>query len=235
MSVMRYVVAGLVACVAVAGLALGFPDEEEPTGDKPDATVPDKEGAGDEEAVEEAPAWPKIADGVELIYPPPNAVILDGEFNVICKTKDATLDVDGEEFLWDAFEPPLCVARVSLYSGRNTLQIGQRKVEVFVGRTADDPGGPDGWPLVHSHPIRRNKRCADCHETKEQDGRIAVGDLLSHEACFKCHEEVEFELVHSHPLEPIEHCQMCHSPHGSTRKALLKAPIKKLCADCHDS
>lgn len=225
MSGKRYVAAGVVLCVAVAGLALGYPDETAPTGDKPTADPP----------VDEAAAAPKKVDGVELIYPPPNAVVLDGEFDVICKVEEGTLEVDGEQIPWEAFEPPLSVARVSLYSGRNAIRIGRREVEVFVGRTEDDPGGPDGWPLVHSHPIRRGKRCADCHETKEQDGRIAVGDLMSYEACFKCHEEVEFELTHSHPLEPIEHCQMCHSPHGSTRKSLLKAPVKKLCADCHDS
>ncbi len=62
-----------------------------------------------------------------------------------------------------------------------------------------------------------------------------MGELKSYKACFECHPAVEFEVVHSHPLEPIEHCQMCHGLHASKEEALLKAPVKELCADCHDS
>ncbi len=99
----------------------------------------------------------------------------------------------------------------------------------------DDPDGPDGWPMVRNHPISRKKRCTACHETKQEGDLTGVGELKSYKACFVCHDAVEFEAIHSHPLEPIEHCQMCHSPHGATEKALLKAPVKKLCAECHDS
>ena len=62
-----------------------------------------------------------------------------------------------------------------------------------------------------------------------------VGELKDYTACFECHGAVEFDVTHSHPLEPLEHCPMCHALHGSSREGLLKAPVKQLCADCHES
>ena len=174
-------------------------------------------------------------DGFEMIFPPDHSVLEAGNFSLICRANGGALEVDGELIDWQAFKPPLRVARVSLYSGRNSLKIGDKKVEVFVAGDPDDPGGPDGWPMVHKHRISRKKRCTACHETKLQGDLTEVGELKSYKACFECHESVEFEAIHSHPLEPIEHCQMCHSPHGSKEKFLLKAPAKKLCGECHDS
>ena len=176
-----------------------------------------------------------LADGFEMIFPPDRSVLEAGNFDVICKTNGGTLEVDGEVIDWQAFKPPLRVAHVSLYSGRNSLKIGDKQVEVFVAGDPDDPGGPAGWPLVRNHQISRKKRCTACHETKLQGELTEVGELKSYEACFKCHELVEFEAAHAHPLEPIEHCQMCHSPHRSKEEFLLKAPAKKLCGECHDS
>ena len=62
-----------------------------------------------------------------------------------------------------------------------------------------------------------------------------MGKLKDYKACFVCHPPVEFEAIHSHPLEPIEHCQDCHTLHSSSREGLLKAPVKKLCMECHDA
>ncbi len=174
-------------------------------------------------------------DVFEMIFPPDHSVLEAGSFSVICKANGGTLEVDGESIEWQDFKAPLRVARVSLYSGRNTLKIGDKQVEVFVADDPDEPGGPDGWPLVYNHRINRKKRCTACHETKREGDLTEVGELKSYKACLECHELVEFEAIHAHPLEPIEHCQMCHSPHSSKEKFLLKAPAKKLCDQCHDS
>lgn len=180
---------------------------------------------------------PAKGHGVKVLFPLDRCVLLSGDFDVICKTEQGALEVDGEQYEWEPFEPPLRVSHVSLYPGRNKLRIGARELEIFVAGNADQPGGPEGWQVWRNHPISGHgaKRCTACHETEQRSERISVGELKSYKACFECHRSVEFEAIHSHPLEPIEHCQMCHSLHGSTRKALLKAPIKKLCADCHDS
>ena len=175
--------------------------------------------------------------GVRLVFPPDRSVLVSGELDVICRAEQGALEVEGEQYEWEPFEPPLRVSRVSLYPGPNKLRIGSRQLEVFVAKTADQPGGPEGWQLCRNHPISGQgaKRCAACHQTQPRSELTGLGELKSYKACFECHRAVEFEAVHAHPLEPIEHCQMCHSLHSSTRKALLKAPIKELCADCHDS
>jgi predicted CXXCH cytochrome family protein len=180
---------------------------------------------------------PADAEQVELLYPPAGSVLPSGNFDVICRAPEGVLEVDGEVFRWEPFEPPLRVAHVSLYSGMNQLRIGRHQVDVFVARTAEEPGGPEGWPLVHSHPLSGSgaKRCAACHQTQQQSETVRLGELKSYEACFECHRAVEFEAIHTHPLEPLEPCQMCHGLHRSEREALLKAPIKKLCAECHES
>ena len=64
---------------------------------------------------------------------------------------------------------------------------------------------------------------------------VAVEAPKPYTACLECHKPLEFEAVHSHPLEPLKHCGSCHHLHGSPVKGLLQAPVKKLCAGCHDS
>jgi len=186
---------------------------------------------------EVTPKRPAKADGLVMVFPPNHSVLLSGELDLICKTEKGELEVEGELLQWEPFEPPLRVSHLSLYPGRNRIHIGSRNLEVFVARDDDNPGGPKGWKLCRSHPIEGvgAKRCAACHETRQRDQRTVLGDLKSYEACFRCHRATDFEVAHAHPLEPIEHCQMCHSLHGSNHKTLLKAPLKQLCADCHDS
>jgi predicted CXXCH cytochrome family protein len=83
--------------------------------------------------------------------------------------------------------------------------------------------------------IEGTKRCNDCHQHKKWEGRVIVGEPKGYKACLKCHDSVDFGAIHFHPLQPLEACQMCHSMHGSSQKALLKAPVKKLCGVCHES
>jgi len=221
------VTAGLACAVAMfaAELAAEKPGDDPAAGD----------GVAGDPAAGEKPAGDDT--GVEVLYPPDKAVLPSGNFDVICRGDAAALRVDGELHRWEPFEPPVRVARVSLYCGPNTLQIGRKRVEVFVAETALEPGGPEGWPMWRGHPMDGSgtARCGDCHEIEGRGDGAALGRFAGHKACFKCHDSVDFEAIHSHPLEPIEACQMCHAIHGSKEKALLKAPAKKLCDECHES
>jgi len=192
------------------------------------------------ELAAQPPAEPPPAGddaGVEVLYPPDKAVLPSGDFDVICRAEKARLHVDGESYPWEPFEPPVRVAHVSLYCGPNTLEIGRKRIEVFVAETAARPGGPDDWPIWHKHPISGSgeERCGKCHEMETLGDGVAVGRFAGYKACFECHKAVEFEAIHAHPLEPIEACQMCHALHAAREEVLLKAPAKKLCAECHES
>jgi len=173
-------------------------------------------------------------DGV--LFPPDRAVLLSGSFDVICRTDQKSLEVDGQPREWEPFDPPLHVAHLRLSPGMHEIRIGDQRREVVVALNEDEHDGPADWAIHRRHTMNHEEgRCADCHQTGKQNGRITVGELKSYEACFQCHQPVDFDVIHSHPLEPIEHCETCHALHGSPRKALLKAPAKKLCADCHDA
>ncbi len=178
--------------------------------------------------------------GVNVVLLSDRSVLLGGKFDLICTAEQATLRVDQRPQRWEPFEPPLRVWRLNLPPGLHALKIGSRPLEVFVADKVDhagEHGGPEGWEVCRSHPIKGQgaDRCGACHEIQQRDGRTSVGRLKSYQACFECHRSVDFDVTHSHPLEPIEHCQMCHQLHGSPRKALLKAPVKQLCAECHES
>lgn len=172
-------------------------------------------------------------DGV--LFPPDRAVLLSGSFDVIWKGEGAALEIDGREREWEPFQPPLYVAHVRLSPGLHELRIGEQRRRLVVALNEEEHDGPEDWPLLHRHEMNTNpNRCGDCHANTKQLDRTVVGEVRSPDACLECHKPVDFEVTHSHPLEPIEHCEMCHALHGSTRKGLLKAPVKKLCADCHD-
>lgn len=170
-------------------------------------------------------------DGVAMVFPPDKCVVFDGCFDVICKSKeDSILDAEGELVEWEAFESPVRVASVSLYSGANTLQIGDRKVEVFVARDADNPGGPNGWKIYRMHAMAGSgaKRCGKCHEIQQESNVAKVGNPKSPEqSCLTCHETDELKGTHAQVLKPLEDCWKCHDVHGSPYEHLLKAPVEK--------
>ena len=172
----------------------------------------------------------------DVLFPPDQAVLLSGSFDVIWKGEGGALEVDGRPREWEPFQPPLHVAHLRLSPGMHELRIGDRRRQLVVALNEEEHDGPDDWPQLRQHQMNTNEnRCGDCHETSKQLDRTAVGELRSPHACLECHEPVDFEITHSHPLKPIEHCETCHALHGSPHKGLLKAPAKKLCADCHDS
>jgi len=187
-------------------------------------------------AVTQTPQEGPAAEKVKVVFPPNHAVLLSGSFDVITKAGEGTLKVDGTPRQWGPFKPPIRVAPVGLDPGLHELKIGNRRLEVVVALNAEEHDGPADWEVFERHSIGDGQdRCADCHKTERQDGQIAVGELMPYTACFGCHDSVEFDVTHSHPLEPLEHCQMCHALHGSSRKGLLKAPVKQLCDECHES
>jgi len=177
-------------------------------------------------------------NGVSMVFPPDKCVVLDGCFDVICKAKeDGFLDAEGELVEWEAFESPVKVASVSLYNGANTLQIGDRKVEVFVACNEDNPGGPDGWEIYRKHPMMGSgaKRCGKCHEVQQPGDLAKVGALLPLEkGCSECHEPDDVKDDHAELAQPLGDCRTCHTLHGSTEKHLLKASTKAPCMERHD-
>ena len=204
--------------LVIAGLALGFAVAQ---------------GAAEPSRPEEVKKPEPVDDGV--IYPPNGAVLLSGSFDVICKNDPSSLEIDGKTWEWEPFEAPLRVAHVRLSPGMHEMQIGDAPREIVVALNEEEHDGPADWPIVQGHEMNQGTgRCGDCHETSEQAGRVAVGELKSHEACFVCHKPEEFQAVHSHALGPIADCEACHALHGSERKGLLKAPKKELCSACHE-
>ena len=172
---------------------------------------------------------------IKVIFPPDQTALLSGEFDVIALAEQATLEVDGRAQKWEAFAPPLRVAKVKLAPGQHELRIGTRRVKFAISDKAEKTQGPQAWETYHSHPVRDEKRCAACHKTSQRDGQTVVGEPHPTTSCLECHNTIDFEAKHSHPLEPLKPCSMCHALHGSPRPSLLKAPIKKLCAECHES
>ncbi len=192
-------------------------------------------------AASESP--PEEASAFKVVSPADQAALLSGSFDVIVKADRPeladrlTLELGRQEVAWDkAYGGPVRVARLRLAPGVYELKVGDRVVRFGVALNEQEHDGPPQWPVVRSHTMEPDPdRCAACHENSSDTGQIRIGALRSYKACFGCHRSVEFELRHAHPLQPLENCQTCHALHGSSRKALLKAPVKQLCADCHDT
>ncbi len=175
---------------------------------------------------------PCKCDVDKSLFPPNHSVLLSGTVNVICQTasKDAKLCIDGQARDWESFQPPLRVSRLTLSPGIYEMRIGNHRSEFCVAMNPEEYDAPADWKLHYSHPMPNEgeKRCAGCHETKHGDKKaFTVGKLKSREACFKCHESVEFKEIHDKPLEAATQCGDCHRLHDSSRDELLKASVKK--------
>jgi len=170
---------------------------------------------------------------VAILAPPDHAILASGNCYVICKGDAGGLTIDGIPHSWDPFAVPLHAARLRLGPGKHEVGIGDRKQAVWVASEGKE--APAGWEAYRLHPIGAGTdACARCHETARRDGRTEVRAVRAFSSCLECHKPAEFETKHSHPLDPLRHCGSCHAPHGSPFKGLLKAPVKKLCAECHE-
>ena len=183
-----------------------------------------------------------IRPSLRILFPADRSIIETGKFQLICvqrpqsHQKDAPrLVVDGVRMRWGQYRPPVFVARLNLSPGRHKLQIGNRTLAIFIRGNRTLPA-PRGWQVFRAHPPASNgyMECRSCHNVKRDKDAIAVLTPRTPDACGRCHSDVQFEVKHFHPKEPLDSCQMCHAVHGSSRKALLKKPLKELCATCHD-
>jgi predicted CXXCH cytochrome family protein len=167
----------------------------------------------------------------EVISPPAGAVLPSAPFYVIARGGPAGLTVDGKPQAWGPFTGPVRAARLRLGPGRHEIRVGQQTLAVSVRGAQAPPVGED----VRLHPIGAGAdSCGACHQADRRNDRTEVG-AAQPSTCLACHRPDQFELKHAHPLEPLKHCDSCHAPHGSAHRGLLKAPVKKLCAACHDS
>lgn len=188
--------------------------------------------------VAEAPKQPPIS----LLFPMKRCVVRNPRFELLATIRknadgeypDTALRVDGEPVDWEPYALPVRSARLTLEPGKRIIEIGDQRLEVFVARGEVEP--PEDWPVFRTHPTNSGpwRDCGACHEMTETDGLKRVGELKGHESCFACHDAARFPEIHAHPEDPLFDCGMCHSIHGSQRELLLRAPVKELCAKCHD-
>ena len=85
------------------------------------------------------------------------------------------------------------------------------------------------------HPLREGKMdCASCHNPHGTTSDHLIRGLTNKELCFNCHAQYRGPVLFQHP-PVMEDCFNCHQPHGSNFPNLLKAPIERLCRECHIS
>ena len=111
-------------------------------------------------------AEPSGSVAVRAIFPPSQAVLVDGEIDVICRAPGAALTVNGKPHAWESFAPPLRVSRLTLPEGAHELRIGDQPLKIVVANGDGQHNGPKQWEVFHTHPIENGEdRCADCHES----------------------------------------------------------------------
>jgi predicted CXXCH cytochrome family protein len=179
---------------------------------------------------------------LRVLFPADRSVVETGQFELIAvQSREAArqgpppLRVDGVEHPWERYRAPVRVARLKLSPGPHQLRIGDRTLAIFVrGDQAPDP--PAGWPVFRQHPptVPEKAACRSCHPVQKEDAEVALAAPRTPAACDPCHSARQFEASHYHPREPLSSCQRCHALHGSDRRALLKQPVKELCAACHE-
>jgi predicted CXXCH cytochrome family protein len=96
-----------------------------------------------------------------------------------------------------------------------------------VGRAG--PGAVPAGPMVLHKPFAENK-CDLCH-TRE------AGDMTAFnpQACLTCHQDSLRKYPRMHGPVVAGACLWCHAPHESPLAALLKAPSREICTQCHDA
>jgi len=179
-----------------------------------------------------------------VIFPRDQCVVESGKLDLLGVTREpkqgspsgSALRVDGKPWKWELYKEPTLLSRLQLAPGRHQITIGSGRLRVYVRGKSSAEDEPNGWPVFRTHlgATEGWKDCATCHELTKDGARTVVGDPMEPAACSQCHSSTEFEVAHFHPEEPLASCQMCHALHGSSRESLLKAPVKTLCANCHD-
>lgn len=101
-----------------------------------------------------------------------------------------------------------------------------------------DPHGSNSASLLYDnvHAPLNKRMCKQCHE--EPTSKNPLATLKDgYELCQGCHYEMVNETFNKDrihwPLVDNTGCLNCHSPHASATPGLMKAPMKKVCGDCH--
>lgn len=83
-------------------------------------------------------------------------------------------------------------------------------------------------------PVREGKiSCGSCHNPHGTVADKLNRHMTVNENCLSCHAEKRGPFLWVHP--PVtEDCTNCHVPHGSTRRAMLRAGVPRLCQQCHN-
>lgn len=171
---------------------------------------------------------------MQVLFPADRSTLMTGTFNLIVRGGQGELRVDGQPQPWEPFDPPLRVAKIGLAPGLHEIRVGERKLAFSVALNEEEHEGPKDWPVFRAHAIPADRRCDTCHETRRNEGRVAVGALKpTATSCFACHLRDGFREVHSVSSDAVAKCGDCHALHGSTRKALLRPSCKDATAADH--
>ncbi|MBI5240943.1 MAG: cytochrome C [Elusimicrobia bacterium] len=79
--------------------------------------------------------------------------------------------------------------------------------------------------------------CASCHDPHSAAKPMLVKADPKKELCLGCHSAIAKHLKgakYPHGAIAQKGCVGCHTPHTSDQAAILKAPMKTLCAGCHE-
>ena len=162
-----------------------------------------------------------------IVKPSEGDWIPSGSVEVIARSAQGRLSLDGKPLEADSPFPGVLSARFSARPGHHVLVLespdGRIDVSFFTGEEQPD-GGPR--PYV-SHPPA-SIACAHCHGVSRR-GRFRFSG-----GCQSCHAEEAFIQVHSHPPHELASCGMCHDAHGSAETKLLVLPQEKACVQCHN-
>jgi DmsE family decaheme c-type cytochrome len=88
------------------------------------------------------------------------------------------------------------------------------------------------WMNAHM-PVREGSMsCASCHNSHGTIADALITDHTVNDNCYRCHGEKRGPFLWEH--SPVyEDCLNCHLAHGSTREAMLKLSVPRLCQQCH--
>ncbi|HTO08808.1 MAG TPA: DmsE family decaheme c-type cytochrome [Myxococcota bacterium] len=77
-------------------------------------------------------------------------------------------------------------------------------------------------------------RCSSCHQPHGTVNPNLIRHVTVNDECLSCHGDKRGPFLWEHsPV--VEDCLNCHDPHGSTRHAMLKMNVPRLCQTCHVS
>ncbi len=190
------------------------------------------------------PALCPAAEGPVVLFPPENALSLDGKMKIYVYAPGGKsplpFTVNGSyqgTLNGEVFQS----GEARLDRATNVLNIKGKRVKVYYmpGAKMTElrfPGSKEGEQVVYrAYRVHAalDEGCESCHIVEE--GKLKSKNLK--EACYACHDNFEkkFEgnvekTVHS-PVKEGE-CMGCHDPHFSFRPKLQK--LEKGCFECHD-